>query len=97
MTSEGEPIPIDGPLIPSHGPHGGPRYFVDGAEYPASSTSITGAQIKALIANFDTSYQLVLEGRGDEADRVIGDGDTLSLDKHPPLSFYTVPPATFGQ
>jgi len=85
------------------GDHGhGPKekqfeFTVDGVEYATPSSSLTGAQIKALIPNFDTSYQLVKEGKGNEPDEVVTDDTTVSLDVHPRLSFYTVPPATFGQ
>ncbi len=85
------------------GEHGhGPKekqyeFTVDGVEYATPNSALTGAQIKALIPNFDPSYQLVKEGKGNDADQVITDETTVSLDVHPRASFYTVPPATFGQ
>jgi hypothetical protein len=85
------------------GDHGhGPKekqyeFTVDGIEYATPSSALSGAQIKALIPNFDPSYQLVKEGKGNEADEVVTDETTVSLDVHPSASFYTVPPATFGR
>jgi hypothetical protein len=73
------------------------HYFVDGKEYKTEDSALTGAQIKARIPDFNPSYQLVLEGRGGQPDKVIGDNDSVDLNVHPPCHFYTVPPATFGQ
>lgn len=73
------------------------HYFVDGKEYKSEDSALTGAQIKARIPDFNPSYQLVLEGRGGQPDRVIGDNDSVDLNVHPPCHFYTVPPATFGK
>jgi hypothetical protein len=70
-------------------------YFVDGVPYDSASSTLTGAQIKARIPNFNPSYQLVREARGDEPDKVVRDTDTESLGPPPPM-FYTVPPANFG-
>jgi hypothetical protein len=63
----------------------------------------TGLQIKqmiqAVVPEFDLSHTLVLEGHGHEQDRVINDGDHLSLKvghgtaaKH----FFSKPPTNFG-
>ncbi len=72
------------------------HYLVDGKEYTTSHSSLTGAQIKAMIPDFDPSFQLVLEGHKGEPDKVIPDTETVNLDVHPIRHFYTVPPATFG-
>lgn len=72
------------------------HYFVDGVKYAVTENSLTGAQIKAKISNFNPAYQLVLEGRGNEPDKVIADTQTVNVDVDPPLQFYTVPPANFG-
>ncbi|MBS1722979.1 MAG: multiubiquitin domain-containing protein [Armatimonadetes bacterium] len=72
------------------------HYFVDGKKYETEAGSLTGAEIKAQIPGFDQTYQLVLEGRHGDPDRVIKDTDSVNLDTNPPLQFYTVPPATFG-
>jgi len=71
-------------------------YFVDGKEYNSTDSTLTGAQIKARIPDLDPSYQLVLEGRAGQPDKVISDDDSVDLNVHPPSHFYTVPPATFG-
>ena len=72
-------------------------YFVDDAKYDSIHSTLTGAQIKAQLPNFDNSYQLFLEGHGDAADTLVGDEMSVTLEKeHGPLRFYTVPPATFG-
>lgn len=73
------------------------KFSVDGDKYETSNSSLTGAQIKALIPNFDSTYQLVQEGRGNDPDSVIDDNVTVDLSVSPRLSFYTVPPATFGR
>ena len=66
---------------------------VDGKEYKTSNTSMTGIEIKAL-GGRDASYQLFLERKGSEPDKLIGDSETIELrnGEH----FYTVPQATFG-
>ncbi len=72
-------------------------FFVDKDRYETDQSTVTGAFIKALIPNFDRSYQLFLENPGDEPDQLIGDDTSVSLEKeHGPRRFYTVPPATFG-
>ena len=73
-------------------------YFVDNVRYETDHKSLTGAQIKAKIPNFDPAYSLFLEEPGDDPDRLITDETTVSLEKEKgPRRFYTVPPATFGQ
>ena len=80
---------------------GGPPvffYFVDGKKYDWPTSSITGAQIKAAIPGLNPTFQIILEGQGNEPDRAITDTDTFSLELpgRGPLHFYTAPPATFG-
>jgi hypothetical protein len=84
---------------PESSEHGGKEYhyFVDGKEYTTSDSTLTGAQIKARISDFNPSYQLVLEGHGGRPDKVISDADSVELNVHPFCHFYTVPPATFGK
>lgn len=73
-------------------------FFVDNVKYETDQTTLTGAQIKALIPNFDPSYSLFLEGPGDDPDQPISDDTSVSLEKEKgPRRFYTVPPATFGR
>ena len=95
------------PIMNAESPKGTPEkaehekkeyhYFVDGKKYTTKDSALTGAQIKAHIPDFNPAYQLVLESRGGQPDRVIGDNDSVDLNVHPPCQFYTVPPATFGQ
>lgn len=72
-------------------------FFVDNVRYESQLASLTGAQIKAKVPNWDPASGLLLEGHGKEPDRLIGDSDTLSLVKDEgPLRFTRVPPASFG-
>ena len=73
-------------------------YFVDNVKYETESSALTGAQIKAQIPNFNSTYALYLELPGDEPDQLITDTTTVTLEKEKgPKRFYTVPPATFGK
>jgi hypothetical protein len=74
-------------------------FFVDDLKLETTHSSLTGAQIKALIPNFNPAYSLFLEEPGDQPDKLINDTDSVSLStqgqgghKH----FTLVPPATFG-
>jgi hypothetical protein len=72
-------------------------FFVDNSKYETDQSALTGAQIRAMIPNFDPLYSLFLESPGDDADRPIYDDTSVSLEKEKgPKRFYTVPPATFG-
>ena len=72
-------------------------FFVDNVKYESDLPMLTGAQIKAKVANWDPAYGLLLEGHGKEPDRLISDTDSVSLEKeNGPLRFTRVPPATFG-
>ncbi len=66
---------------------------IDGKEYKPTTKSMTGIEIKAL-AGRDASYQLFLEMKASDPDKLIGDSETIELrnGEH----FYTVPQATFG-
>lgn len=70
------------------------HFFVDTKKYETEKSSMTGAEIKTQ-ANVNPTYQLFLEEKGDDPDRAISDGETISID-NPPKHFYAVPPATFG-
>jgi hypothetical protein len=63
----------------------------------------TGAQIKAMIKavvpSFDLQHELILEGHGHHADRVIPDAERVSLEVgegHPVKHFFSKPPTSFG-
>jgi hypothetical protein len=73
-------------------------FFVDSDRYEYGSSTITGAEVKQVLGNFDPSYSLFVEGHGGEPDKLVADSDSFSLElpKHGPVKFYTVPPASFG-
>jgi hypothetical protein len=66
---------------------------VDGQPVKVSETALTGAQIKAR-AGKDAQYQLFLEMKGNDNDKLVNDGETIKIENG--MHFYTVPPATFG-
>lgn len=69
-------------------------FFVDNKKYETDRSSLNGGEIKAL-AGVPSNYQLFAETQGNDADEAISDGHSLTIGK-PPLHFYAVPPATFG-
>jgi hypothetical protein len=74
-------------------------YFVGDDKYETDAASVTGAQIKARIADIEPNTGLSLEGQGNDPDRLIGDDESVNLEighGHGPLRFALVPPATFG-
>lgn len=72
-------------------------FFVNGKRYETDKKKLTGAEIKAMVAGWDPTHDLALEGHGDEPDRTIGDEETVSLDpKHGVRRFSSVPKANFG-
>lgn len=74
-------------------------YFVGDDKYETDAATVTGAQIKARIADIEPGTGLSLEGQGNDPDRMIGDDVTVNLEighGHGPLRFSLVPPATFG-
>jgi hypothetical protein len=73
------------------------QYFVNHDRYESDQPALTGAQIKARIANLQPGTGLSLEGHGHDPDRLIGDNELVQLDTgHGPARFTLVPPATFG-
>lgn len=72
-------------------------FFVDNTKYQTTKSTLTGAEIKAMITDFNPNYSLYLEGPGDEPDELVQDSTSISLDAEgAPKRFYTVPPANFG-
>jgi len=72
-------------------------YFVNGKKYESMRRMLTGAEMKAAVADWDSTHDLVLEGRGDDPDRVIGDDEVVDLKSdHGPRRFSSVPKANFG-
>ena len=74
------------------------HFIVDAVQYESDKESLSGAEIKAKVPGFNPTYQLYLEQHGDEPDKLIADGETVSLNPahHGIRKFYSVPPATFG-
>ena len=79
-------------------------FFFGNTKIQNEKSELTGAEIKDLIkdavADFDVSHNLVLEGQGDEEDRVIGDNQSVSLEideEKGPRRFFSQPPANFGK
>jgi ABC-type Zn2+ transport system substrate-binding protein/surface adhesin len=71
-------------------------YFVDGVEYESHEEHITGAIIIAKLPEAKRGYALFLEGHGKQRDELIKPETSITLEKHHPKRFYTVPPASFG-
>lgn len=72
-------------------------FFVNGKKYETERRKLTGQQIKAMVANWDPAHDLVLEGHGDDPDRVIGDEEVVDLKtEHGHHRFSSVPKANFG-
>lgn len=74
----------------------------NGRKIEVDQELLTGAQIKAAIkavdSTLDLSHDLILEGHGNDPDRPIADGETVSLDHaHGGIKkFHTRPPTNFG-
>jgi TolA-binding protein len=73
------------------------HYFVDEVKYTTKSSTLTGAEVKANIKDFNPAYSLFLEGGGKNADKLFTDTDAISLLDCDEPHFITVPPATFGK
>jgi hypothetical protein len=71
-------------------------FFVGKEKFETHHRRLAGAQIKAMVPNWQAGYALEVEGHGDEPDRIIADHEVVELHKHHPLHFISVPPATFG-
>lgn len=72
-------------------------YFVDGDKFESDEATTTGAIIKSKLPETKRGYTLYLESHGSEADQLINDDTSVSLEKEKgPRRFFTVPPATFG-
>ncbi|MBD0417106.1 multiubiquitin domain-containing protein [Oryzicola mucosus] len=72
-------------------------FFVNGKAYETDKKKLTGAQIKAMVSDWDPQHDLSLEGEGDDPDRIIADDDAVSLvPKHGVRRFSSVPKANFG-
>lgn len=54
------------------------HFFVDAKQYETDQASVTGAQIKATVSGLNPAYQLFLESHGNDPDRLVSDGETIS-------------------
>jgi hypothetical protein len=73
------------------------HFFVSGVRFDTPHRSLSGAQIKAMVPDWDQTHDLVLEGTGDEPDRTIEDCESVDFDtKHGVRRFSSVPKANFG-
>lgn len=73
------------------------HFFVDGTKYTTTQAELTGAQIMAMIADWNPENSLVLESEGNDPDEVIRPTTVVSFkDRHGVAHFSVVPPATFG-
>jgi hypothetical protein len=72
-------------------------FFVGGKKYETDQPALTGLQIKARVTDWDPAHDLVLEGHGNDPDRIIADDELVSLEKDEgPLRFSSAPKANFG-
>lgn len=72
-------------------------FYVSAKKYETDQPSLTGLQIKALVPDWDPAHDLVLEGHGNDPDRIIGDNESVQLEHgHGPLRFSSAPKANFG-
>ena len=71
-------------------------------EIEAPEENLRGSQIKSLIKvivpTFDLAHELVLEGKGQDPDKPIGDDETVSVSHSHggPKHFFSRPPTNFG-
>ncbi|MGE3433487.1 MAG: hypothetical protein AB7I22_21055 [Ramlibacter sp.] len=74
------------------------KFFVGTEKYETDQPKLTGAQIKAHVADVPPGTKLSLEGHGNDPDRIVLDDEFVSLDerKGGPRRFTLVPPADFG-
>ncbi len=100
LIKEGETVDLTQPGVEHFLTAKRPRtyhFFVNGVKYEADQPRLAGLQIKARVADWDPSHDLVLEGHGDDPDRVIADDEVVDLDvSHGPRRFSSVPKANFG-
>lgn len=78
-------------------------FFYLETKIDAAKSPMTGAEIKAAVhekvPSFDVSHELVQEGHGNEEDKLVKDGDSVSLAHghgEGPKHFFSRPPTNFG-
>jgi hypothetical protein len=74
----------------------GPNFEIifNGEIRSVSQQQLNGMQLRSLFG-IENSHTLVLEGVGDEPDRIIGDHDVVKL-LQTPLRLFVHPPTMFG-
>jgi len=72
------------------------HFFVNGQKYETDQPQLTGLQIKARVSGWNPEHDLMLEGHGDDPDRIIADDEIVDLDVTPARRFSSVPKANFG-
>ena len=68
--------------------------LINGIAYQVRLDRLDGLQIRALGA-LAPGDDLVLEGKGDEPDRVLGDDEIITLTQGP-IQLFSRPPTMFG-
>lgn len=100
LIKEGETVDLSQPGVERFVTAKRPKiyhFFVNGVKYETDQPKLTGLQIKARVPNWDQSHDLVLEGHGDDPDRIIADDEVVALDgAHGRVRFSSVPKANFG-
>jgi hypothetical protein len=74
-------------------------FFVGEDKYETDQATVSGAYVKARIANLPAGSGLQLDGHGNDPDVPFGDNDEVSLELghgQGPRRFTIVPPASFG-
>ncbi|WP_176478458.1 multiubiquitin domain-containing protein [Mesorhizobium sp. WSM3876] len=73
-------------------------FFFNGQKYETDQASLTGLQIKAKISGWDQTHDLVLEGHGQDPDKIIQDDELVLIDTKQggPPRFSSAPKANFG-
>lgn len=74
------------------------KFFVGTEKFETDQPALTGAQIKAYVANVPPGTKVSLEGHGNDPDQIIADEQSVALDEQHggPRRFTLVPPANFG-
>lgn len=71
------------------------RFIFNGSVMEVPLSKLSSVQLRALTAT-PTDYDLIVEGRGDQPDRQLGDGDVVDLSLEQ-VVVYVRSPTMFGQ
>jgi hypothetical protein len=69
-------------------------FILNGQRIQSPGSTITGIQVR-LLAQVPAEHGLIVEGRNEEADRLLADTDVVDLSASCP-SMFTKPPTAFG-